>query len=319
MGTRSWSSLLTLKAFIALLSTNSTSEGTVFFPITALEEPEAHLHPNAQKKLYSQMDAIPGQKIISTHSPYIAATAGLKQIRSFYKNEKLTCGQIDTNSLLPEDLRKINRQVINTRGEIFFSKLIVFFEGETEEQALPIFFEKHFNKTPVEMGVDFVGVGGYGGYLTFLRFAESLKIPWLILSDAEIAPNNIKGHVQNQFQQCNSSRTESDCVIFLDDGFDIERQLIHDGFQDEIKLVIESFDVYNNEQHRAATEQRRQLEIQEFDDNQLYGVITYSKTKFGPAVAEKIVDSDKNLPPKVLELFEKISNILTSRSESSES
>lgn len=319
MGTRSWSSLLTLKAFITLLSTNSTAEGTVFFPVTALEEPEAHLHPNAQKKLYSQMDAIPGQKIISTHSPYIAATAGLKQIRSFYKNEKLTCGQIDTNSLLPEDLRKINRQVINTRGEIFFSKLIVFFEGETEEQALPIFFEKHFNKTPVEMGVDFVGVGGYGGYLTFLRFAESLKIPWLILSDAEIAPDNIKGHVQNQFQQCNSSRTESDCVIFLDDGFDIERQLIHDGFQDEIKLVIESFDVYSNEQHRAAAEQRRQLEIQGFDDNQLYDVITGSKTKFGPAVAEKIVDSDKDLPPKVLALFEKISNILTSRSESSES
>jgi putative ATP-dependent endonuclease of OLD family len=35
------------------------------------------------------------------------------------------------------------------------------------------------------MGIDFVGVGGYGNYLPFLRFAESLNIPWLILSDAE--------------------------------------------------------------------------------------------------------------------------------------
>jgi putative ATP-dependent endonuclease of OLD family len=35
------------------------------------------------------------------------------------------------------------------------------------------------------MGVDFVGVGGYGNYLPFLHFAKFLNIPWLILSDGE--------------------------------------------------------------------------------------------------------------------------------------
>ncbi len=142
MGTRSWSSLLTLKAFISLLSINAEKVNSVFFPILAVEEPEAHLHPNAQKKLYGQIDAISGQKIISTHSPYIAASAELGQIRNFYKGETVTCGKIDIGSLTDEDIRKINRQVINTRGEIFFSKMIVFFEGETEEQALPIFRPK---------------------------------------------------------------------------------------------------------------------------------------------------------------------------------
>ena len=71
MGTRSWSSLLTLKSFITLLSKNAEKEKSVFFPVLAIEEPEAHLHPNAQKKLFRQIDAIAGQKIISTHSPYI--------------------------------------------------------------------------------------------------------------------------------------------------------------------------------------------------------------------------------------------------------
>jgi putative ATP-dependent endonuclease of OLD family len=313
MGTRSWSSLLTLKAFITLLSSSSHSEGAVLFPIMALEEPEAHLHPNAQKKLYSQMNAISGQKVISTHSPYIAAAAELNQIRSFYKGDELQCGGIDTRSLSPEDLRKINRQVINTRGEIFFSKLIVFFEGETEEQALPIFFEKHFGLTPVEVGVDFVGVGGYTAYLPFLRFAESLKIPWLILSDAEVAPNDIKGHVKGLFQQSHCSRPEAESVVFLDDGFDIERQLINDGYQNEIKGAVASFDVYQNEQHREAAEPRRLQEIQGYDDNELYGVITGSKTRFGPAVAEKIIDSNKVLPPKILALFELIGSALASQ------
>jgi putative ATP-dependent endonuclease of OLD family len=113
------------------------------------------LHPNAQKQLYSQINSIAGQKIISTHSPYIAAVAELGQIRNFYKNQRVYCGRVAIDALNDEEQRKIERQVINTRGEIFFSKLMVFFEGETEEQALPIFAKCHFEQSAVEMGIDF--------------------------------------------------------------------------------------------------------------------------------------------------------------------
>ena len=311
MGTRSWSSLLTLKSFIALLSINADKEESVFFPILAIEEPEAHLHPNAQKKLYGQIDAIVGQKIISTHSPYIAAAAELKQIRSFYKGETVTCSQIDTNELTSEEIRKINRQVINTRGEIFFSKVIVFFEGESEEQALPIFAEKYFNKKAVEMGLDFVGVGGHKGYLSFLRFAEALKIPWLIFSDAEnTQEKQVKISVQRQFSKCDSTKSENECIVFLDDGNDFEKQLINDGFTEEIKESIAFFDTYNNEQHRAARKADRLREISEFGNEDLYNIITKGKTKYSPVIAENIIQSDNDLPIKVQELFRKISTIL---------
>lgn len=312
MGTRSWSSLLTLKSFIALLSKNAEKEESVFFPVLAIEEPEAHLHPNAQKKLFGQIDAIAGQKIISTHSPYIAATANLGQIRNFYKDETVTCGRIEIDNLEPEDIRKINLQVINTRGEIFFSKLIVFFEGETEEQALPIFAQKHFNKTPVEMGLDFVGVGGHGNYLPFLRFAEALNIPWIIFSDAENTQSkNIKGSVLQQFSNCGSPKSETDCIVFLDDGNNFEKQLISDGFGDEIKKAIASSDVYTNEKHREAKEQDRLAEIESYDDDKLYEIISSgNKTQYGPAIAEQIVKSGKDLPAKVIDLFGKISTIL---------
>jgi putative ATP-dependent endonuclease of OLD family len=123
------------------------------------------------------------------------------------------CCKVAIELLNNEEQRKIKRNVINSRGEIFFSKLIVFFEGETEEQALPIFVEHHFKKSAVEMGIDFVGVGGYRSYLPFLRFAESLNIPWLILSDAEI---NVKTSVKKQFGDCGSLSSESDVIVFLD-------------------------------------------------------------------------------------------------------
>lgn len=310
MGTRSWSSLLTLKSFISMLNINAEDEGSRFFAILAIEEPEAHLHPNAQKKLYGQISSIPGQKIISTHSPYIAAMADLKQIRNFYKKETVLCGKVKTEELSPEEIRKINRQVINTRGEIFFSKLLVLFEGETEEQALPIFAENYFKKSPVEMGIDFVGVGGYGNYLPFLRFAEALNIPWLVFSDAD--NSDIKTSVKSQVTKSKTSNHESDCVLFLNDGNNFERQLINDGFSDEIKKAILASKTYINEHHEKAQKPKDEAEINLYGVDQLYKVITDDKTQFGPVIAEEIINGGKVLPPKVVELCVKIETMLRS-------
>lgn len=309
MGTRSWSSLLTLKAFINLLDKNAEKEQTPFFPILAIEEPEAHLHPNAQKKLYSQIEGVKGQKIISTHSPYIAASAKLCQLRNFYKDDvSVACGAINTQELTPEDIRKIERQVINTRGELFFSKAIIFFEGETEEQALPIFAEHFFKKPLVEIGIDFVGVGGHGNYLPFLRVAEALKIPWLILSDAE---EGIKTSVKTQFTNCNSNKSEADVVVFLTDGNNFEKQLISDGYNEEIRKSIINIEIpkCNTSQHVEA----KKKEIASYDDTRLYEIITSSNAQYGPVIAEAIIESNKTLPPKVTELFEKIKSLLERR------
>jgi putative ATP-dependent endonuclease of the OLD family len=309
MGTRSWSSLLTLKAFINLRDKNAEKEQTPFFPILAIEEPEAHLHPNAQKKLYNQIDGIKGQKIISTHSPYIASSAELFQIRNFYKdNESLGCGAIDTKVLTPEELRKIERQVINTRGELFFSKVIVFFEGETEEQALPI-FAKHFLKVGhIEAGIDFIGVGGFGNYLPFLRVAESLKIPWFIYSDAEA---NVETSVKSQFNDCKSAKQEGDVIVFLSHGNNFEKQLIADGYIDEIRKAIVDLEISKcyTPQHVEA----KKREIAAHDNTKIMSIIECAKTQFGPLVAEAIIESKKPLPPSVTILLDKIVSVLERR------
>ena len=110
MGTRSWSSLLTLKAFLHHNLNLSNDNNIVFFSIVAIEEPEAHLHPNAQKKLYRQLNEIPGQKIISTHSQYIAASAEIDEVNVLYKTSSLIkVGHINKDSLSTEDLRKLQK------------------------------------------------------------------------------------------------------------------------------------------------------------------------------------------------------------------
>jgi len=51
--------------------------------ILALEEPEAHLHPQATQSLAANLDKIESQKLISTHSPYFIQEIPFKQIRMF--------------------------------------------------------------------------------------------------------------------------------------------------------------------------------------------------------------------------------------------
>jgi len=141
MGTRSWSSLLTFKAFLQLLI-KSLDEGEVCCPIIAIEEPESHLHPNAQRQLYSQLVEMSGQKVISTHSPYIAACAKLSEIKCLHKDGfNTSVGVFNSEGLHKDDIRNVERQVILSHGELLFSKAIILFEGETESQALPILAE----------------------------------------------------------------------------------------------------------------------------------------------------------------------------------
>jgi hypothetical protein len=53
------------------------------------------------------------------------------------------------------------------------------------------------------------------------------------------------------------SKEKSDVIVFLDDRNNFEEQLIADGFQNEIRKSIASFDSYNNGQHREDKEPQR--------------------------------------------------------------
>jgi len=58
--------------------------------ILALEEPEAHLHPQATRALAANLDEAKSQKIVSSHSPYFIQEIPFTQIRMFRRKGPLS-------------------------------------------------------------------------------------------------------------------------------------------------------------------------------------------------------------------------------------
>lgn len=310
MGTRSWASMLTVKAFIELSEKKHTEESECFFPIVAAEEPEAHLHPNAQRTLYKQLATVKGQVIISTHSPYLAAESKLTNLRSLVNLNSGVQVKSLGDHFTPEDLNKLQRDVMRFRGELLFSKAIILFEGVTEEQIAPVFFEKYFGFSCYSVGVNCISVAGKN-YPPFIKMACSLGIPVYIVSDND---GNTKTAVESQISNierdlaCTLSRDIFD-VSFLNDGCDIENELVnHVGMLDELKgsLVKLATNGSENPQFIAA----KQREMEQLDLQNLLARLKSAKSGYSGFLAGIVIDSEKEneelIPQAFIDAFEAI-------------
>lgn len=235
MGTRSWASLLSLKAFVNILIGDA---GGAYHPILALEEPEAHLHPNAQKQIMGQINSFPGQAVVSTHSPYIASQADLASLRCLFRGREQTAVGTIPIEWDAESLRRVQREIVHSRGDALFSRAWVLIEGETEAQAVPLFFKHVFGKESFELGVNLIGVGGSGNFPPFIRMAESMNIPWYVLADGE--PQTVSGLTSalTKVFSRQASLSEFDNIYVIEGGLDYESLLLHENFKDDVQRAI---------------------------------------------------------------------------------
>src|SRR3990170_7655536 len=83
-GMQSLSVLFLFQAYIDVLLKPTFQPETE--AILALEEPEAHLHPQATRALATNLSEIKSQKIVSSHSPYFIQEIPFTKLRMFRRN-----------------------------------------------------------------------------------------------------------------------------------------------------------------------------------------------------------------------------------------
>lgn len=78
-GIQSLSVIFLFQAFVDHLLGELYETGSE--PLLALEEPETHLHPQAVRTLWRHVSGLPGQKIVTTHSPYFVQHVPFRDLR----------------------------------------------------------------------------------------------------------------------------------------------------------------------------------------------------------------------------------------------
>lgn len=78
-GIQSLSVIFLFHAFVDQLLQELYESGSA--PVLTLEEPETHLHPQAVRTLWHHVSALPGQKIVTTHSPYFVQHVPFRDLR----------------------------------------------------------------------------------------------------------------------------------------------------------------------------------------------------------------------------------------------
>ena len=78
-GVQSLSVMFLFKTFVELLLADLYRVDSA--AVLALEEPETHLHPQAARSLWKHINELPGQKIVTSHSPYFLQHVPFRDIR----------------------------------------------------------------------------------------------------------------------------------------------------------------------------------------------------------------------------------------------
>jgi len=343
LGTRSRAVFASLKTIVNNKIDNANE--TPYFCMIAFEEPESHIHPHSQRKLVNEFCSIRGQRIATTHSPYILSTSDLNSLTYVVlRSAETHFSHLSNLELTNDELRRVERFVLNTRGEMLFSRVAVLAEGETEEQALQVFFEEYFGYAPFELGVSIVGVGGKN-YLPFLRVIESIGSGWCIFSDGEAsAINDIQVAMKNLY--CLLDKPDLSIyenIIVLGDSNDFESYLLATGYIDEIIAAINDYekiddksdelhlDHYVKRHNGESTKAHKTDKVCDkcgqniwegsFRDYYSEGgkaravsdCMSSAKTKYAVPIAKKICSSlqdERKYPPKILALLKQIKKLL---------
>jgi len=160
------------------------------FTLVALEEPENSLSPHYLGRIVSALNTmtknVDAQALIATHAPTMLRRVAPELIRYLRlteaRNTRVTCIKLPEKS---DDAHKFVREAVQAFPEIYFSRLVVLGEGDSEEIVLPRLLQA--KGAPVDESAVTIAPLGGRHVNHFWRLLSALQIPYLTLLDLDVA------------------------------------------------------------------------------------------------------------------------------------
>ncbi len=160
------------------------------FTLVALEEPENSLSPHYLGRIVSALNTmiknVDAQALIATHAPTMLRRVAPELIRYLRLTEarktRVTCIKLPEKA---DDAHKFVREAVQAFPEIYFSRLVVLGEGDSEEIVLPRLLQA--KGAPVDESAITIAPLGGRHVNHFWRLLSALQIPYLTLIDLDVA------------------------------------------------------------------------------------------------------------------------------------
>jgi len=170
----------------ALLKADRRGAGEGVRPILLVEDPETHLHPTLLSNLWSLVEQLPAQRLVTTNSPDFLGAIDLRAIRRLVRRPDRTVAHgVKSKDLSESDVRRLSYHIRTLRGGAFFARTWILVEGETEFWSLPGAASLLGHDLDAE-GVRVVEFA-QAGLESVLRLAGSLAMPVHALVDGDAA------------------------------------------------------------------------------------------------------------------------------------
>ena len=172
-----------------LQETAADSAGTLL----AYDEPDIHLDYQAQRELLKiiqeQGRLAHVQVVVATHSVNLIDKVTLRSLRHFHLEDQQTRVAIPSNYGSGNESAFVGSLVsgLGVRNSVLLSeKCFLVVEGQTEERALLILFEKITGETLAGAGITLVNTGGAGSVRGFVEvLIDQLKRSVVVLVDED--------------------------------------------------------------------------------------------------------------------------------------
>jgi putative ATP-dependent endonuclease of the OLD family len=154
--------------------------------VLGVEEPEAHLHVQVQRRLFGYLLRNEPALLLTSHSPHIAAVAPLPSLVLLRATTSGTVATTTAGAGLSDQQRAdLERYLDATRAEVLFARLALLVEGDAERYVLPA-LAAAVGFDLDEYGISVVSVQGTD-FAPFRRLLgeAGLGIPHLILTDGD--------------------------------------------------------------------------------------------------------------------------------------
>ena len=238
LGSRSLAALIVFHALCELRV--GVDQGVRPQLITLLEEPEAHLHPQAQAAMYRFIRELPGQVVVATHSNVLIGEAGQQTVRILRStSEGTTVHKLERETA--KKLAVFRRYISRPLGELFFARMVVLVDGTAERITLPVLLSPLLGRDIAGVGVTILDMEGpskeWVGKVVE-AFDALGKIPWIAFVDNDSdGLAAIHGCLGSDGTQLSASHAQ---VVLSGDG-QLEQLLLDAGYGPEVETVANEY------------------------------------------------------------------------------